>query len=156
MKKIILIATLTLLLPAAIFAQNYINKSKSYVLKGLKKYSTDNPTAAATISETDSTIVMNIPGSAMQPATFSYYFDQKGKCMAEKTKASCDSCLNKFLAYALQQKKFNWKKINENQYVSSYKKKLMIELPADNSDKSMSILRMSWSKTLYKMLAADK
>ena len=55
-------------------------------------------------------------------------------------------------AYLFDLKKFEWNKINENQYISKFEEKLMIELPAENYDHSFSILKVEWTKELYELL----
>jgi hypothetical protein len=156
MKNSISVILLTLLMSFTSLAQNFINKNKSEVISKLNKYDLGNANAKSTITQTDSSVVMNVSGPGVQPVTFIYLFDADGKCMTERTIANCDSCQNKYLQYALVQKKYKWKKINENQYVSSYKKKRMIELPADNTDKSMTVIRITWTKKIYNMLAGSK
>jgi hypothetical protein len=151
-----LIILLFILLPFSGFAQKYINKKKAEVKKELDKYITDNKSINATLSETDTSLVLNIPGTTTQQANFVYFFDKEGKCRSQKTTANCDSCIAKYLQQALQQGKYNWRKINENQYISSFEEKLMIETPADGKEFSFMILRTDWSKILYDMFAEIK
>ena len=64
----------------------------------------------------------------------------------------CDSCIKKWLRATLRIGKYGWKKINENQYISKYEYKMMIELPVNPGEHYYTILRMDWSKTLYGIL----
>ncbi len=154
MTRIILL--LFILLPFSGFAQKYINKQKAAIKKELGKYITDNKSLNATLSETDTTLVLNITGTTTQQASFVYFFDKQGKCRLQKTIAGCDSCINKYLQEALGQDKYKWRKINENQYISSFEDKLMIETPADGKEFSFMILRTDWSKILYDMITDRK
>ena len=134
-------------------SQTYINKSKAEVKKELTDYIIKNDSLKALIAETDSTIRLVIKGPEVLPADFIYFFDKSGKCKSEKVVTYCDSCYNKFLTVALNRKQYHWKKINENQYVSDYASRMLIELPADKSkDFSFLIIRTDWSKSMYNML----
>lgn len=154
MNRIILL--FFILLPFSGLAQKYINKKKADVKKELSQYIKDNKNINAALNETDTSLVLNIPGTTTQQATFVYFFDKQGKCRLQKTIANCDSCINKYLQEALGQDKYKWRKINENQYISSFEDKLMIETPADGKEFSFMILRTDWSKILYDMITERK
>ncbi len=143
---------LCLLLPLTGFSQSYINKSKKKVLTMLAKYDAGAGFEKPVIQQTDSTIrlLVNEPGG--RETNFIYRFDKNGKCQSEETRASCDSCYKKYLQAALDRKKYKWKKINENQYISSYSEKRMIEAPPEVNDYSFMILRTGWTKKLYHLL----
>lgn len=147
------ILTLSLLLFSfSCFSQNYINKTKAQVKKELNDYVSKNDTLNASISETDTAMVLSIKDLKTLPADFIYRFDKTGKCKSEKIMAGCDSCFTKYLQAALDRKKYGWKKINENQYVSSFAARILIELPADDKDFSFIILRTEWTKQMYDLL----
>ena len=133
-------------------SQNYLDQKKAQVKKGLQSYLKKNSQLSGSVNETDSTLVLSIKQGGSLPAEFVYYFGDNGKCNMEKVTANCDSCLQKYLKHALEQKKYKWKKINANQYVSSYEQKATLELPGDEKDKSFTILRTEWTKEFYKLL----
>jgi DUF1680 family protein len=83
---------------------------------------------------------------------YTYIFDKKGKCNQEKIESSCPSCFSSNLQTILDIKKYHWKKINENQYVSDFESKLMIELPTEKNVFAISVLRMDWTRVLYDIL----
>ena len=134
------------------FSQNYMNKTKAQVKKELTEYAAKNDSLNVTISETDTAIVLAIKGSNTLPADFIYRFDKAGKCMSEKVITDCDSCLNKYFQAVLALKKYEWRKINENQYISGFAARMLIELPADSKDYYFTILRTDWSKQMYNSL----
>ena len=142
-----------MLLPFFSFCQKYINQSRNLVIQDIKKYK--HGAAKPVISETDSTITILVKTSSL-PADFIYGFDKAGKCISEKVIARCDSCINKKLQSALKIGKYGWKKINENQYVSKFEEKMMIELPVESNEYYYTILRMDWTKTLYNILISGK
>ncbi len=143
---------LMILSPVASLSQEYINKTRIQVKKELKNYETAEGIGKTTVTETDSTVLFSIRKSGASPTGFKYAFDKKGKCISEKVEAGCDSCLVKYLQEVLAKEKYHWKKINENQYVSDYASKLMIELPPEKNIRYFKILRMDWSKELYDIL----
>ncbi len=141
-----------LLLPAAGFSQNFIGKSKAQVKKYLQKQISKNDSLDITLIDEDSVLRYSIKAGTTLPADFIYGFTKSGKCQSEKIIAWCDSCFNKFLKNVLDQKRYQWKKINENQYVSKYTARRMIELPPENKYFSYTILKTGWNNNMYKLL----
>lgn len=134
------------------FSQNFINKTKQQVKKELTKYITRNDSLNAELTETDTTVILSIKSTKALPADFIYRFDKAGKCKLEKVMTRCDSCLNKYLSAALARKKYEWRKINGNQYISNFASRMLMELPADSNNFSYTILRTDWSKQIYDLL----
>ncbi len=150
MSKLILLCLL--LFPGFVKGQQYFGKTQPQVKKELQQYIKKNKSLGATLEQTDSTIHLSVPGPASQPADFYYNFDKSGNCVSQKTITYCDSCFSKFLQPLLQQEKYKWKKINENQYISSYSEGLLIELPAEENQYWFLLMKLSWTKELYKLL----
>jgi len=148
MKARIIIALL--LLPAFSFCQKHINQTHAAVMADLKKYKAGS--IKPVFTETDSTITMSVKGGDVKAMDFIYAFDKSGKCNSEKTMANCDSCVNKMLQEIVNNKKFGWRQINENQYVSKFEDHLMIELPVNPNEFSYTILRMDWTRASYDLI----
>ena len=148
MKKIITVSSL--LFSATVFSQNYINLSKEEVKKQLHSYINKNDLAKTSITETDTTLVIKEHSAAS-----TYRFDKKGKCLSEKIIADSDASFKQNLQMVLDQKKYGWKKINGNQYISGFAEKLMIELALGQNDFTFIILRTDWSKEMYDILTAN-
>ncbi|MEI2737675.1 MAG: hypothetical protein V9F01_02705 [Chitinophagaceae bacterium] len=144
-----------LFLPFLGFSQNFIGKKKTQVLKELQGLAKKNDSLTIAINDNDSVITYSIKASKTQPADFVYGFDKNGRCQSEKITANCDSCYNKYLQDVLNVKKYQWKKINENQYISKYAARLMIELPAESKEFTYTILRTNWNKKMYEMLKGN-
>jgi hypothetical protein len=147
-----LILFLLLLFPAISNAQYYLTKTRGQVKKELGKYLEKYDSLSGTISETDSSVQLSIKQGSSQPADFIYLFNKAGKCRVEKVISYCDSCHTKFLKHVLDNKKYGWKKINGNQYVSAYRYRMMLELPPEGNETYYMILHTDWSKDLYKLL----
>ncbi len=150
MRRFIILSLL--LFPFSAFSQNFINKPRQQVKKELTEYITNNDSLNAELTETDTAIILSIKDAKTLPANFIYRFDKTGKCKSERVMTSCDSCLNKYLSAALTRKKYEWRKINGNQYISNFASRMLIELPAESNDFSYTILRTDWSKQMYDLL----
>lgn len=87
-----------------------------------------------TLTDNDSVLLNSAKPGKFFPVDFIYSFNRSGKCQSEKVIAGCDSFFNKYLQAVLGQKKYEWKKINENQYLSKYITRMMIELPAETNN----------------------
>lgn len=142
-----------LLFTLAVKGQRFIDKRYDKVLSGLKKYNPGNDSTSVRFLNADKTIRMEVGGKGSQPATFEYFFDLNNKCISEKTTASCDSCYKKYLNDLLDKKKYGWIRLNENQYISAYKWKLMIELPVKEEKQLFyHLIKVTWNKETYSML----
>ena len=142
---------ITLFLPLAVTAQEYLGKTKPELRKELKEY-TSTSGKAQLLTETDSTIVILPKEDAIRPVTYIYSFDKAGKCNFEKVTTSCKECFEESLQYVLAKKQYEWKKINENQYASKYEAHLMLELPPDDGIYYFTIFPMNWSREMYDLL----
>lgn len=153
MTRIILLLLLTF--PVSGFSQHFIGKTHAQVKKDLGKKIAKNDTLTIVMNDNDSTIVYSYQDKEAQPVDFIYGFNKAGKCWFEKVTAGCDSCFRKYLSALLAQKKYEWKKINENQYISRYADQLMIELPGNDKDYSFTILHTEWNREVYDMLKGN-
>lgn len=145
-----------LLFPFTGFSQQHINQNKATVKKELEQYLNDNAGINAKLSETDTSLVLMVTGGETEKSSFVYFFDKQGKCRSQKTTAGSDSSINKYLQDVLTQEKYKWRKINGNQYISSFEEKLLIETPADGKEFAFLIIRTDWSKILYDMMVEIK
>lgn len=133
--------------------QRFIDKSYDKVLSSLKRYNPGNDSTPIRFFNTAKTIRMEVGGSGSQPATFEYFFNSNNKCISEKATASCDSCYKKYLNDLLSKRKYRWIRLNENQYISAYKWKLMIELPVKEEKQLFyNLMKVTWNKETYAML----
>jgi hypothetical protein len=139
------------LLPLTSFCQAYINLSKKQVRSTLEKQKASNNNINIQITETDTSIQYSVRDKNMSPTDFIYLFEDN-KCKAEIIQAGCDSCFYKYFANALNRPKLGWKKIKENVYISSFTKKMMLEIPPHNTPRSYIIRRMKWDRQVYNTL----
>lgn len=145
-----------MLVPSTSFSQLYINKTKSRVKGEIGKVFFGKDNISASISETDSSLVMKVRGTGTTEADYIYSFDKSGKCSAEKTVTGCDSCHVKLFQPVLAQKKYRWKKINLNQYISKFSAAVFIELQATGNTYSFTIFRLKLKRKMYGSLLKNK
>ncbi len=146
MKKGIIIAFL--LLPALGFCQEYLNHSHAAVVTDLRKHKKEK----TVLAQTDSSISVTVKGTDGNPVSYIYRFDRSGKCISERVMTACESCYKDLLQAQLKRKQYEWKKINENQYVSKFEDRMTIELPVEKSEYYFTILSTNWTRTLYDLL----
>lgn len=147
MKKSVL--PFLLLLPSILFAQVHINKTKKQVIESNKEGKN------SINSETDTTLHLKTGGPGCNPVSIIYHFDKEGKCDNELFITGSDNCFTKYLDKVLAVKKYNWKKINENQYISDFASRMVIEIPPENKEWAFTVLRVAWTKQLYDMLTGN-
>lgn len=153
MKRTILL--ILVFLPAHLFAQKYFDKGKEHVKKDLQHYIAQNKTLNPVLTVTDSSLVLEI-AEADGPTRFIYSFDsESGKCMAQRTEANCEACYKKYRDNLLDQKVYKWVKLNENQYVSRYEDRLLVELAADEKDYTFTVFKTQWTKDFYELLIKE-
>ncbi len=154
MKPIFIV--LLLLISAKGYSQHYINKNRSDVKEMLGKSFLNLPGTSAKIIETDSSITREVKGPGETIIQEIYIFDKSGKCNAEKTITACDSCIEKLLKRVIDNKKYRWKKINLNQYISKYTERLLLETQAINNKFSFTILRTGLDRKTYRSLIKNR
>lgn len=138
------------------FAQNNIGKDRAFISRYLDQYVAANKAYKASWKTTESGIELTALDEDGHPVYFRYTFDpESGKCMTEETVSSCESCYRKYLDRLLAMKKYEWKKINENQYVSRFSDYLMIEIQQDDNEFSFTLIKTDWTRPLYDLLKKD-
>ncbi len=154
MRQIIIV--LLLLISATGFSQQYVNMSKIEVKKSLDRSSLNIDGISTRITETDSSITRKLKGPIGISTDEVYVFDRSGKCSSEKIITNCDTCLERLLKAVLDHKKYRWKLINANQYVSKFSAGMFIETQAANAIYSFTILRTNLDRKMYKFLMKNK
>ena len=150
MKQFLILAFFCL--PAQVFGQELINKSKTFVRNKIEKYNPGVDSLRTSFSETDSTIQLSVRSQSSPYNDFIYSFDKKGNCSSEKKISYTETHFRQLLKQALDLKNYDWKRINENQYVSKFSEKMLIELPGDAGIYSFTIIRTDWNKATYELI----
>lgn len=143
---------LLLFLPAVSFGQRYMNITKSSLRDSLAAKIEKKDGFTSNFKDTNEELVYTTKGPGNEQTEIIYSFDSAGKCIREKVTASCDTCIYAKLQSILSIQSYKWKKINENQYVSRFEDRLMIELSIKKEEHSFYIHRMEWTHLLYDIL----
>ena len=144
---------LILLVSTGSFAQEYIGDTRAEVKKKLRQ--TIKKNKPLQLLETDSTLELVSTDKTRQGVDRSFDFDKAAVCRSEKIISGCEPCLQLQLNTVLSIKKYGWRKVNENQYVSVYDKFLMLELAPGKNNFSFTILKTNWTRELYRLLTGQ-
>ena len=147
-----ILALLFLIAPLFSTAQELVSKSRSDLKYELNKYIEGNSSKSPKLIESDSALVLTVFEPGIEQVKHVFKFDAAGKCKLEKILVTCDSCVKEELNKVLEKKDYQWKKINENQYISRYSDQLLIELPVEKNDFYFTIYRAQWTKEVYDIL----
>lgn len=142
--------------PLITFSQQKLDKNKADVKKMLEAFVLENKAAQAVWQETEGRLVLNRRDAKGNMLKQEYNFDEgTGNCTAERTFTSCEACFRQQLEEILALRSFEWKKINESQYISKFSDYVMIELQEDGREFSISLLKTAWTRELYDLLMKD-
>ena len=126
-----------------------------HIKKELQHYIAQNKPLNPVLTVTDSSLVLAI-AEPDGPTRFIYSFDREsGKCNAQRTEANCEACYNKYRDKLLEQKVHKWIKLNENQYVSRYEDRLLVELSAEENDYTFTVFKTQWTIDFYELLTKE-
>lgn len=150
MQKTILL--LLLIFPILAYSQININKTKAEVKKEIAQFKKSNTSYTVSTSETDSTFTIIKTDADKNQEKILLEFDRDGRCQSQLHTFNCDQCYKQQLEELLGIELYKWEKLNENQYISKFEARLMIELPTENKKNTINIIRTDWSKVIYDML----
>lgn len=143
-----------LLFPLSSLAQDKLEKTKAVLKEELVV--TAGKTGMVLV-ETDSTLVFSSQDKkALDAKVFIYGFDSTGICNTEKFITDGKTCFEKQLHLLIDQPRYQWKKINENQYVSRFEDRLLLEVAPDAGQYFYTLFRAVWTKEIYNMLVSKQ
>lgn len=138
--------------PLLVLGQTYIGKSKTEVKKELETWKNTNAGLRPVITELGTTTTLSFKDPGQGQVKIVCSFDKRRTCISEKTVTMSDSIRNIYLHAILEKKEYEWIKLNGNQYISRYEDKLMIEIPGDPKNYSVTVYRAEWTKDIYDLL----
>ena len=101
-----------------------------------------------------SLVTSNDKGQAVK---YTYLFDDStGLCFQQIVQSSCQSCYQQILNELVSQKDYEWKRINESQYVSRFSDYLMIEMQETEKDFSFTLIKTAWTRELYDLMLRNQ
>jgi len=143
MKTLLLVFVFLIGLASISFAQTVLPGrdragTRIWITNGFKKGQYD-------LTETDSTITLTTRGES-RSLIIHCSFNKPGKkgiCRVEKISLDCDSCYQKIIKLFLDKKRFDWKMIGADRYLSKISRKLMLAGNAAVHAFTLSMLDMS-------------
>jgi hypothetical protein len=105
--------------------------------------------------ETDSTISIILNPGSQGEISHTYYFAESKSANILRYQTACISCYEKDLENILSNEDLGWKKINGNQYVSRFGKKMLLETDPGSNRTSFRIMRTGWTRKSYRLLLGE-
>ena len=144
---------LTIILTNTVYAQGYINSTKSASKRVFEMYM-EKHKYQATINETDFSLTFLLRDPKVQNLDIVLHFDNRGKCDSEVQTLSCDSCYHKYLNNILASDHYRWKQVDPNTYFAKSRKRLILTTGLDKPF-SIMIRRSALSKREYRQIIND-
>lgn len=113
-----------MLLPALVFSQSFIGKTRQDIMKE----QTGGAAHGFSFSEKGNNLERHEVNENERSWVLTLGFDSTGKCILEKNSTRCGDCQQTLLASVLRKKKYKWKSINNNQYLSKFSAGLLLEV----------------------------
>lgn len=144
---------LLLALPLSIFAQDKLGKTLPDLKKELNAFVLNNKSLKPVLSQQEKELRLVISNEKGQTIRFEYRFeDSTGLCNQEITISACQTCYQQLLDELVSKKIYEWKRINESQFVSKFSDYLMIEMQEDGKDFSFTLIKTAWTRELYDLM----
>ncbi len=138
--------------PLMAIGQASIGKSKDVVKKELDAWKQSHASLFPKIDDLGNSTTLSIKDPGYGLVKFIYTYDKDKTCISEKTVALTDSARTNYLNAILEKKEYEWNILNGNQYISKFSDKLMIEIPGDPKNHSVTVYRAEWTQSIYDML----
>ena len=144
---------LSFLIPLSVYSQNKLGKSRQQLTNELNQSVKNGQYAKAEFDEIKNRLVVSSRDSSGQGFRYEYGFDEKtGNCNTEMIISTCETCVRNLLNELLAVTSYQWKKINESQYVSRFEDHLLIEWQQTGNEFSFTLIRTAWTRELYNMM----
>lgn len=145
------------LIPASlVFSQGMIGYTLKATRKSLEKYVQEHHFTNSPIREEGNVISIQVKDSTVSPVAFYYFFDDAGKCHTEQKVTSCEVCYKNLMDNILGQKKYNWVKLSDSMYVSSFSKKRSLVLHTEGAYNYIDLTKITWTREEYEKLLTVK
>lgn len=141
------------LIPTFVSSQSRLGKSREELIIELQQQAKSNQSPKPEFDKKKNRLVLPGKDSSGQRIRYEYAFDEKnGFCITEMTISACEACVQNALKDLLTQSVYEWKKINESQYVSRFEDFLLIEWQQTGNEFSFTLIKTAWTRELYNMM----
>lgn len=142
-------------LPFLAQAQAMVGKNRQDIKTRLTKNLSSDKESADAITETDSTITLKINHAGIDLEK-QYRFDKNNQCIIEQLSSTSEKEYQDKLKSALHKKKYGWKSLNLNQFISKFSKNILLEVQMINGIYSIIFIKTNMDKELYNLLLKNK
>jgi hypothetical protein len=104
---------------------------------------------------TDSTISYNLSTDPQGYIRVTCHFSREENCSMIIYSSDDAGTYAYYLDRVIEDPKYRWRKINGNQYVSKYRKKLLLETDPDPSKQAFRVLPAQWTRETYRTFTFD-
>lgn len=146
---------LILIIPTLLQAQEAIGKKFSDVKTKIIRSEAKLADSTNKLKVTDSTLSFQKNISGIQ-SEMSYRFNKEGFCIIEKFATASEKEYQKKLKTTLRKKKYGWRSLNLNQFISKLKKNILLEVQVIDGIYSISFIKTNLDKELYNLLLIKK
>lgn len=155
MRSLIIFCCL-LLLHVSALTQGFIPMKRNNIKKQLTKFYEKNKVTTR-FEETDSTFICYVTDSTGADARkFTYTFKENDRCYKETAEGNCEPCFTKLFDDATLAKRYKWKKLSANLYLSKPLWNLTLIRTDEEQTFSYTIVKNYFSRTAHAKLYKSK
>jgi hypothetical protein len=156
MNRVFIFILCLLLLHTTTMAHGFISMKRPNIKKQLTEFYNKNKVATR-FEETDSTLICYVIDSAGADAgKFTYSFKKNNRCYKETAEGNCEPCFTKLFNDATLAKRYKWKKISDNLYLSKPLWNLTLIRSDEEQSFSYTIVKDYFSRTAHTRLYKSK
>ena len=154
--KHIFVYFILLLIGSTVNAQGFISMKRSAVKKQLTKfYAKHNVTLR--FEETDSTLTcFPLDSTGTNIRSFTYFFKDNNRCYKENAQGNCEPCFTRMFTDATLVKRYKWKKLSDNLYLSKPLWNLTLIRTNEEASFSYTIVKNYFNRTAHTKLYKSK
>jgi len=141
--------------PFIVQAQAMIGNNRQDIKNFLTKNMSAEKESSNLIIETDTTLSLKTKHDGIDREQF-YRFDKNNRCVLEQFSTISDKEYQHKFNATLHKKRYKWKSINLNQFISKYSKNILLEVQMINGIYSIIFIKTNMDKALYHLLLKNK
>ncbi|HEX4957744.1 MAG TPA: hypothetical protein VFV46_06165 [Lacibacter sp.] len=152
MNRVFILIAILLLQQTATMAQGFISMKRPTIKKQLIEFY-DKHKVATRFVETDSSLICYMKDSTgTDVRKFTYSFKKNNRCYKETAEGNCEPCFTKLFDDATLAKRYKWKKISDNLYLSKPLWNLTLIRADEEQSFSYTIVKDYFSRTAHTKL----
>lgn len=126
-------------------AQEFINTDKSRATVNLEVFYPGTHSPAQWKGDSLKAVITD-------SLTVVFVYDARGLCESEIFICPGDMLFTRQLEKILGKTKYQWKRLNENQFVSRFEDGLLLEISPEPPQRLFTVIRAGWTREIYELL----